>query len=552
MISRASVLLLAAGAAGQITYDEARCIMEGKTMAFFGDSITRYCTMFFNYWLEEGELQPGDFFEYDGEEWGLYDQDREDCCDSRPTWTDYAPASSNEQHRQLFVKDDFGDAFEDQPRTEFRFLQKCYFDDDESDGEPSVESISEEIKDYDFIVFNCGWWNLRDDDDGYCGLDWDDDCRERYDDQWDSLDETLFSGDATLIYRGSTCCGDGDADGEWAPAIQDQNEQAKERIEQSGGTYVDVFDLFDYDDILAQTDTFDDTHPSKENCLTINLMVLQAIDAANGSPCTSGAGNAPTYQPTEAQAPPTTTATIAPTPQATVADTAEASPGQTAEASPRGNCTDDAEWYKKDEPDKSCAWVAEFSPTRCAVRGFDDKLAFQSCRESCGTCFEEPCSNEDSPTWFMIGQPEKDCAWVADAYLSRCSRFSEDGVYAFEACPYACRTCGFSDCEDSSTWTVESDTSKDCDWVGEASSLRCSKHGADTNASAMAFVSCPQACQVCSGDLGDGCEDDADWHKKGDASKNCSWVAEFFPRCNAKGQDDTWAYEMCRVACATC
>ena len=29
---------------------------------------------------------------------------------------------------------------------------------------------------------------------------------------------------------------------------------------------------------------------------------------------------------------------------------------------------DDADWYKTGEPTKNCAWVAEFTPTRCQVR----------------------------------------------------------------------------------------------------------------------------------------------------------------------------------------
>ena len=35
----------------------------------------------------------------------------------------------------------------------------------------------------------------------------------------------------------------------------------------------------------------------------------------------------------------------------------------------------------------------------------------------------------------------------------------------------------------------------------------------------------------------DGCEDSATWHKNGDESKDCAWVAEWSPRCSVKGAD---------------
>ena len=39
-------------------------------------------------------------------------------------------------------------------------------------------------------------------------------------------------------------------------------------------------------------------------------------------------------------------------------------------------CVDDPNWVKNgDAPWKDCAWVAEFTPTRCAVRGADGIFA---------------------------------------------------------------------------------------------------------------------------------------------------------------------------------
>ena len=51
-------------------------------------------------------------------------------------------------------------------------------------------------------------------------------------------------------------------------------------------------------------------------------------------------------------------------------------------------CVDDPNWVKNgDEPWKDCAWVAEFIPTRCAVRGADGRDAREACPRACEECF---------------------------------------------------------------------------------------------------------------------------------------------------------------------
>ena len=47
----------------------------------------------------------------------------------------------------------------------------------------------------------------------------------------------------------------------------------------------------------------------------------------------------------------------------------------------------------------------------------------------------------------------------------------------------------------------------------------------------------------------DGCEDSTTWHKNGDESKDCAWVAEWSPRCQVKGADKSLASEHCTCAC---
>ena len=47
----------------------------------------------------------------------------------------------------------------------------------------------------------------------------------------------------------------------------------------------------------------------------------------------------------------------------------------------------------------------------------------------------------------------------------------------------------------------------------------------------------------------DECEDSTTWHKNGDESKDCAWVAEWSPRCQVKGADKSLAAEHCTCAC---
>jgi len=49
---------------------------------------------------------------------------------------------------------------------------------------------------------------------------------------------------------------------------------------------------------------------------------------------------------------------------------------------------------------------------------------------------------------------------------------------------------------------------------------------------------------------GGGCADDPDWHKKGNPSKDCAWVAKLpDPRCMVKSEDKTKAMDACKCAC---
>ncbi|KAJ8599528.1 hypothetical protein CTAYLR_004034 [Chrysophaeum taylorii] len=134
-------------------------------------------------------------------------------------------------------------------------------------------------------------------------------------------------------------------------------------------------------------------------------------------------------------------------------------------------------------------------------------------------------------------------------FIVQCA--SVDGTYAFQACPYACRTCYA--CDDDPDWSIPSDTTKNCDWVGTDSGSRCSRYGVSNGETFLDFLQRRDACQVCPGSA-EVCENDPTWYKNGEPDKDCDWVAGFAPapRCITKGQDGTFAYEKCKVACDTC
>ncbi|KAJ8612215.1 hypothetical protein CTAYLR_002908 [Chrysophaeum taylorii] len=96
------------------------------------------------------------------------------------------------------------------------------------------------------------------------------------------------------------------------------------------------------------------------------------------------------------------------------------------------DCEDSTSWYKLGDTSKDCAWVAEFVPTRCTVKGEDQILAEYACPVAC----ENTC--QDSTSWFKNGEPSKDCAWVSVFPEARCDVFGEERELAADACPTAC------------------------------------------------------------------------------------------------------------------
>jgi len=121
-----AVVALATPALGAITADEARCVLKDRKVAFFGDSISRYCYFGLNNFLATGALRSAEFgtggpgntpwgdgpggLDYDGGE----------------PWNENGVVTDQGTQRQHFWK-----AFDaENIRTDFYFIQTAWYDGD--------------------------------------------------------------------------------------------------------------------------------------------------------------------------------------------------------------------------------------------------------------------------------------------------------------------------------------------------------------------------------------------------------------------------------------
>ncbi|KAJ8613778.1 hypothetical protein CTAYLR_008856 [Chrysophaeum taylorii] len=210
------------------------------------------------------------------------------------------------------------------------------------------------------------------------------------------------------------------------------------------------------------------------------------------------------------------------------------------------DCPDEAEWYKEGDQTKNCSWVSVLSTKRCSVKGADGRFAYEGCRGSCQTC-DKGCEGDDAD--FYVGDPSKDCDWVGRASTVRCKKEGSSG-FAYSRCKYACGLCNYENCDDDEDWQMPGEPSKDCDWVGDFRQNRCVKVGDDGS---FAFESCRHSCHSCTRIITKACSDSTSWYKRDEPEKGCDWVGGFAPsRCAVRGEDDRWAFEACPVSCSTC
>ena len=62
---------------------------------------------------------------------------------------------------------------------------------------------------------------------------------------------------------------------------------------------------------------------------------------------------------------------------------------------------DSASWHKKGNQEKDCAWVADFLPVRCAVKGLEGVLASDACASDFGVRERGDAVRECRPVFFF-------------------------------------------------------------------------------------------------------------------------------------------------------
>lgn len=193
-----------------LTHDQALCVLDGKKVAILGDSISRYFTWTFNWFLRYGTLM--DEFEGSPTNPAYYDQ-------LSSAWTD-GYRSTQARHRQSMISVPsgyFSDVLPYEIETHFWFIQDTWYGD--------LETLAPQLDDYDVLIFNSGWWerassttdqagNLIDGVDCRLNAMYADDgaCLEAYEADLDSLYSGLLATFASdpqkaVIFRTSTCCG---------------------------------------------------------------------------------------------------------------------------------------------------------------------------------------------------------------------------------------------------------------------------------------------------------------------------------------------------------
>ncbi|KAK7240564.1 hypothetical protein SO694_00057124 [Aureococcus anophagefferens] len=161
-----------------------------------------------------------------------------------------------------------------------------------------------------------------------------------------------------------------------------------------------------------------------------------------------------------------------------------------------------------------------------------------------GGSFDSACA--DSETWHKKGDDKKNCAWVGEKKVKRCTGKvkSKGGVTASVACPVACNTCPAT-CEEAKQDLEET--------LAEEKQI-CAE---EKQICAEEKQTCAEEKQTCAEEKaaleGPSCADSTTWHQGKKKSKTCEWVGEApANRCKMKSKSKVLASDACPVACDAC
>ncbi|KAJ8602176.1 hypothetical protein CTAYLR_003494 [Chrysophaeum taylorii] len=108
-------------------------------------------------------------------------------------------------------------------------------------------------------------------------------------------------------------------------------------------------------------------------------------------------------------------------------------------ASTASCCTDSTSWsVTRGRTSADCSWVAAKWWNRCDRKNEEGVSASDACAAVCDTCCDDSWQYVDSSSWYKKNQPSKGCAWVAEEPTGRCKQKAPDGTRAEDSCFAAC------------------------------------------------------------------------------------------------------------------
>ncbi|KAJ8602088.1 hypothetical protein CTAYLR_001642 [Chrysophaeum taylorii] len=250
------------------TRAQALCVLEGKKVAVLGDSIARYFAFTLNYFLNTGEIPPEWDVENDDLKWAYGVQTDAnawvggDYYDTGTTWDGATDRSDSDIHTQKI------DAFIEGVSTTFWFIQDTWYE-----GMLSLNS-----SDYDVVVANSGWWELKDsaEDGTACESEGpfyaNQACLDGFEADLANFAELMLKNRSVAIWRATSCCGGTFSDAseveKGAISVAAMNVVAERVMFERGIEFLDVEHLLspqnigdDASDVQPNDRTVDGGHP---------------------------------------------------------------------------------------------------------------------------------------------------------------------------------------------------------------------------------------------------------------------------------------------------
>lgn len=253
---------------GAVSWDQAKCMLRNRKIAFVGDSNTRFHFFTFNVFLDSGLLRSGPYRK-DGEAPPDYDH-----ATRKRTWTDWKARSPRSDHRSHFTKsfDSLGTT------SDFYFAQTTWFGDDVTRSK-NMADLAKDLKGYDLVVFNSGWWDLKPWNEtkrGYvaCGDDWTAACATSYARDVDSVIKQLLKPAKAGIWREASCCADNPR---WRGNLENMNEIARKKVSKAKLDLVQTYFMYGVDQLDTAT-VGDHTHAKPGYYHRWTMGVLQAAE----------------------------------------------------------------------------------------------------------------------------------------------------------------------------------------------------------------------------------------------------------------------------------